>query len=632
MNSIKFRLIAAILALAACLAIGGAIGWSSLNFTSMKLDSVIAGNVDPLGMLDKVGQAYHADVIDTAWKVRSGKLGWDEALTRIDQGRQTVQANWRTYGATPMEEEEKHLAAQVGAAIDAADKATLELRAILERRDQSALEAFTDKEMYPQIDPVAGRIRALADYQIAGAKSEGEAGHKVAGLMFMAMFGIGAMVIAALGFSVWTVIKGVSAPMQHLTDMMRKLAAGHLDLSVPGQDRKDELGDMSRAVVVFRNNAIERQRLEAETEAQRNQTEEERRFNEQARAEAAQAQSIVVEAIGNGLDRLSTGDLTHRIDTTFDPTYEKLRSDFNNTMAQLQSTIANVVNRTQGLRASGEEITQASDDLSRRTEQQAASLEETAAALDQITATVRRTADGALEAQKVVTAAKGDAQSSSKVVQEAVLAMHEIEQSSRQITQIIGVIDEIAFQTNLLALNAGVEAARAGDAGRGFAVVASEVRGLAQRSAEAAKEIKSLISASTDHVAQGVSRVGETGRTLSRISDHVSQINEVVSEISASAQEQATGLNQVNAAVNQMDQVTQQNAAMVEQATAASHSLREETDAVVALMAQFRVGEISTTDASAQSKPSRANPVHAVQQKLAVGMGGGRGAQSWDEF
>jgi methyl-accepting chemotaxis protein len=295
--------------------------------------------------------------------------------------------------------------------------------------------------------------------------------------------------------------------------------------------------------------------------------------------------------VAAGLEKLSSGDLLFRLTTDFGGDYEKLRTDFNAAMEQLQETMQAIATNTQGVRSGAEEITQASDDLSRRTEQQAASLEETAAALDQITATVRRTAEVANEARNLVSTSKDDAERSGDVVHQTVGAMEGIESSSKQIANIIGVIDEIAFQTNLLALNAGVEAARAGDAGRGFAVVATEVRALAQRSADAAKEIKTLISASTQQVDVGVKLVSETGQALGRIVSQVSQLNGLVTELAASAKEQATGLGEVNAAVNQMDQVTQQNAAMVEQATAASHGLSGESQELARLVGQFRIGE-----------------------------------------
>jgi methyl-accepting chemotaxis protein len=260
-------------------------------------------------------------------------------------------------------------------------------------------------------------------------------------------------------------------------------------------------------------------------------------------------------------------------------------------------------------------MSQASDDLSRRTEQQAATLEQTAAALDEVTATVKKTASGAAEANTLVNETRANAEHSGDVVRAAVGAMGQIEGSSKQISQIIGVIDEIAFQTNLLALNAGVEAARAGDAGRGFAVVASEVRALAQRSADAAKEIKQLISASSSQVESGVKLVGETGEALKRIGERVGQVSLLVKEIAASAQEQATALSEVNTAVNQMDQVTQQNAAMVEQSTAACHNLARESEELTRLVAKFRVGGASAP--AATSRPAAA-PVRNIAKPRTV--------------
>jgi methyl-accepting chemotaxis protein len=325
----------------------------------------------------------------------------------------------------------------------------------------------------------------------------------------------------------------------------------------------------------------------------------ERAAAEAARKKADQDNNVVA-VLAEGLGRLARGDVSAHIETAMDPRYQQLKDDFNTAIDCLRDTVTTIVHRTGSMQAGVDEISFASDDLSRRTEQQAASLEETAAALDEITATVVRSAEGARRASQAASAARVDAGRSGEVVQQAVAAMGEIEKSSAQIGQIIGVIDEIAFQTNLLALNAGVEAARAGEAGRGFAVVAQEVRALAQRSADAAKEIKSLIANSTAQVDRGVKLVGESGASLEGIVDKVGEIDGLISEIARSSQEQATGLNQVNSAVNQMDQVTQQNAAMVEETTAAASNLRTEAHELADLMTRFKTGA-----AVAQAAPAR---------------------------
>jgi methyl-accepting chemotaxis protein len=336
-------------------------------------------------------------------------------------------------------------------------------------------------------------------------------------------------------------------------------------------------------------------------DAERQRLETQRRENEAC-------QNQMVAALGEALDRLARGDLVGRLDTEVKAEFQKLKDDFNNAVGLLEQAMTRVSEATNNVRAGADEIGIAADDLSKRTEQQAASLEETAAALDEITSTVRRSATGAKQAQDVVAGAKAEAERSGVVVDQAVAAMGEIETSSRSIGNIIGVIDEIAFQTNLLALNAGVEAARAGEAGRGFAVVAQEVRALAQRSADAAKEIKTLIANSTAQVDRGVGLVGQTGEALRGIVSKVAEIDTLIEQISSSAQDQSQGLNEVNTAVNQMDQVTQQNAAMVEQTTAATHSLKGQAGELIKQVSAFRVSQTRQAVAAGKPEPARAAP------------------------
>ncbi|MGW8134227.1 methyl-accepting chemotaxis protein [Sphingomonas zeae] len=368
---------------------------------------------------------------------------------------------------------------------------------------------------------------------------------------------------------------------------MEALAAGEADREILYTDYQDCIGRIAKAIHVFQRNAKD----------VRN---------------AAQAQQIVVTALGKGLGELAAGNLTETIPTPFPAEYEKLRSDFNRAMESMGRAMSAVSVATHGINAGASDIRQASDDLSQRTEQQAASLEETAAAMDEITSTVRQTAEGANRANRAVADARIEAEQSGQVVRRAVDAMAGIERASSEISEIISVIDGIAFQTNLLALNAGVEAARAGDAGKGFAVVASEVRALAQRSADAAKDVKSRILASSEQVESGVTLVSETGKALERIIGQIAEISTLVENIASSAEKQAIGLQEVNTAVSAMDGVTQQNAAMVEQATAAARSLAIEADGLAREISRFRV------ENQPGHVPTPAQPVHQLQQRAAA--------------
>ena len=399
-----------------------------------------------------------------------------------------------------------------------------------------------------------------------------------------------AVALAMAGLLIAITARGLTSRLKALLLAMDRLVAKDATVDVPYLTDRNETGRIAATLEAFRRGLLESEQLMAHSLAQETLSLDERKTAEADRTAAADAHSGVVQALGLGLSRLASGELTFRLSQAFPPQYEALRADFNAAMRQLQETMTVIVGRVAGMSDGAGEIAQASNDLSQRTENQAAALEQTAAALDEITATARRAAQDINRANAVVTRARDGANRDGAVVEKAIGAMSAIAESSQKITQIIGVIDEIAFQTNLLALNAGVEAARAGEAGRGFAVVAQEVRALAQRSADAAKEIKALIDASSRQVGEGVGLVGETGAALERIVVEVGEISTLMAEMTQSANEQSSGLSQVNAAINQMDQITQQNAAMVEQSSAACHALTEDASQLAQMVRRFDIG------------------------------------------
>ncbi len=454
---------------------------------------------------------------------------------------------------------------------------------------------------------------------------------------------VGVVFLTGIVLTLFVASRGITTPIARLRERMASLAAGDTAAEIDGMERKDEVGQMAMAVQVFRENAIERIRLEQETEANRSMSEKERIAREQQKAKEAADVKFAVDNLAAGLSKLSDGDVSYRIEQPFAETLDGVRNDFNMSAEKLQSALTRVAQNAGGIGAGANEIKSAADDLAKRTEQQAAAVEETAAALEEITTTVRDSTRRAQEAGQIVSRAKAGAEQSGDVVRRAVVAMEQIAKSANEISNIIGVIDEIAFQTNLLALNAGVEAARAGEAGKGFAVVAQEVRELAQRSASAAKEIKALITTSNDQVQQGVQLVGDTGKALATIVSEVQEINRHVVSIVESAQEQSSGLQQINTAVNQMDQDTQKNAAMVEETNAASHSLAKEVASLNQLLSQFRLGDSSYQQQSqpapvrgaAGSDRSVTSPARALGRKLASAFSGNAAIDTkgdWQEF
>jgi methyl-accepting chemotaxis protein len=434
----------------------------------------------------------------------------------------------------------------------------------------------------------------------------------------------------AVGLAVVLIMSRViGRPVVQLTHAMAQLARGNLEIAIPGIGRADEIGAMAETVEIFKTNALEKLRLEAESGAQF-EASEKRRAEREAREHAAGGEiAELVNKIASGdlsgriaeagkegfflstsqelnrlaatletmtgelavvMEALANGDLTRSVTGDYHGVFGKLKDSGNGMAGRLRDFAARLTETTMSVRTASAEISSGSQDLASRTESQAASIEETAASMHEITTTVKQNADNAQAASQLAVAARDTAEKGGSVVAEAVTAVTQIEGSARKISDIVGLIDEIAFQTNLLALNASVEAARAGEAGKGFAVVAQEVRALAQRSANASKDIKALIAESNAQVKTGASLVNQTGQSLAEIVTAIKKVSDIVAEIAAASREQASGLEQVNTAVGSMDEMTQRNGALVEETSASAQSLSDQAKSLAELVGFFRTG------------------------------------------
>ena len=503
-----------------------------------------------------------------------------------------------------------------------------EMIALAEATGSGSMRYFFQKPDNPTPEEKIGFVRDFAPWGwIVGTGSY--VSDIAAALTHLRRVSLVSMAVVALALlaAATGLARSVTKPLALVHGRMERMTTGDTESPVPCTDLRSEVGDMAKAIEVFRMSLREKAQLELhrktqeaelaraqaesrereaalrqredelerkrlEEEARRMSEREAQRRKEEAEREAQiQEQTHVVSTLAAGLRAMSEGDLTARIPHAFPSAYENLRQDFNAALAKMSGLIASIVRTTDVVELETRQLSMASSELGRRTETQAASLEETAAAMNEMASSVENSVVGARAAAQAVSRTRATTATGRDVVRQTAQAMDDIAHSSNQISRITSVIDDIAFQTNLLALNAGVEAARAGETGRGFAVVASEVRALAQRSSEAAREIATLIDTSSRQVASGVDLASRSDTALEQIENLVTELDGLLVSIASAATEQSAGISEVTAAVNQLDQVTQHNAAMFEENSAAMQGLLNEAQTLKDLSAVFRVDD-----------------------------------------
>jgi methyl-accepting chemotaxis protein len=509
-----------------------------------------------------------------------------------------------------------------------------ELLPALARNDAAAA-----KQSYEHVSSAYQQHRAVIDRIVADAEkmnkdTEISAGHEERSA-YLWLGGVIALLSLILVAGIAAINAFVIRPLTKLTSDMQVLSAGNFAVDVKSVERGDEIGEMARAVNVFKENAIALERSKEAATEQERQIAEQRERARQQELDAAKRVADVVEGLSRGLERLAQGDLTYRVNDAWSEEYRKVQQDFNVAIDQLQGTLSSILDSTREVANASAEISASTSSLSQRTEEQAASLEETSASMEQIAATVRKNSESAQYANSLMRGTRDVAGRGGEVVSQAVSAMSRIEESSRRISDIISVIDEIARQTNLLALNAAVEAARAGEAGRGFAVVASEVRNLAQRSSQAAKDIKDLIQNSSNEVGQGVQLVNRTGDSLNEILQSINEVAEIVADIANASAEQTAGIDQINKALSQMDELTQQNSALVEENAATAKTLENQSQALDGRVAAFQLGDTpqrASAPVQKRAPQSVGKTVRGTARQMQTALARAVVRDEWEEF
>ena len=531
----------------------------------------------------RIKQSAHIAASLPAQKVRHGKL--------IHAAQTAIDGRMSDYEALLATEEQKTAFAKLKQDWGTYTTQNTQLLNVSDT-DVAAAKTLFEGDSLTSFYTVEDDILQLIDLNAKGASAvSAQSANIYAQARGFIIAAAGAGVLIALAMMAF-MMQNIARPIARMSEAVARLVEGDLNVEVPGTRRHDELGSLARALDRFKELfTADQARTQAELE----------------RARATQG---TIDAIGSGLAALAEGNLTHRVPENGQGALGKLHVDFNEAASQLAGVMEDIVGGCDAIRRGTDEIASASGDLSRRTEHQATSIAETSRTLSEFTNTVRVTADNTRQTSGRLATTRQTAEKVDSTANQAITAMRAIESSSREMSEIVGVIDGIAFQTNLLALNAGVEAARAGDAGKGFAVVANEVRALAQRSADAAKDIKTLITTSSEQVSGGVALVASSGDALREIVSEVAAISGLVDEIAEAAAKQAAGIDEISAMVTSMDEFTQQNAAMVEESSASTHNLSEETMRLVEQLHRFRLdgGVSSYAAATRRTSPTTDRP------------------------
>ncbi|WP_082490583.1 methyl-accepting chemotaxis protein [Aureimonas sp. Leaf454] len=553
--------------------------WSAVALSDIMRSAWRAGDAETLYLAGSAREAVEESLVSAERSVRAGDAAaYEDAKAKLAiaiERHAALQAALKDETQVQRARSVQHLLTHYGARLSEAEAI---------RVDSAAIGTGTLK---PLAAKIATAFDAIGPSIVARERDVEPAAEALARSTRVSTLVICGLLIAVglvLSYLVGRVIAG---SVRRMAELMQHIARGEADVPVPGKEHGHELGAMARSLLVFQEAGRANVAAQHDAERSRAEIERERQRLEAEKAMQTSAMQAMLGQLAAALQGLSRGDLTVRIGAV-EPSFASLRDEFNQAIAALEGAVGSVSGSIGSIDAGLGEIAMASRDLADRTRQQAAHLEQTVAALSEVTIGVNGTADDAGKAHAAASSAKTKAERGGEIVGRAIGAMSQIEASSGKIGKIIGVIDEIAFQTNLLALNAGVEAARAGEAGRGFAVVAQEVRGLAQRSADAAKEIKALISASSSQVKDGVDLVTASGRSLQEIVAEVGHVSAVVAEIASGARGQATSLGEISSAADAMDRVTQQNAAMVEDTTSAARMLAGETADLGEILGRFQ--------------------------------------------